>query len=458
MPRRSVVVSPEFASTFKELRERRGVSLRRLGQQVHCSHGFLWDLEAGKKQPSVSVAVLLDAALGGDGALSAMVHEVSADSGGQLVRCDSGDSPMGPGLEFAPDWRQGIAVAVELWQGDMQRRNVLRAAGFSALAFVTPAMRWLLSPMDEHPSGHGDRLIGEPDIEMIKRITATYRTLDNQFGGGHVRESIVRFLDGEVAAMLRGRYDATTGRALLSAAAETTQLAGWASYDLGMNGLAQRYMIQALRLAAGAGDRALGAEILAAMSHQAAYLRASTHAVDLARAAGRVAAEAGIKAIEAESAVLEAQGHASGGDEAACAKALDRAERAFDKADRSSAPQWIGYFDESYLAAKFGHCFAALGRGDLAQRFAERSLDMDGRHYARGKQFNLALLATAHVQAGDPEQASMVGMQAVDAAEGLDSMRARDYLADLSNRLAKHIGQPDVRAFVDRARPVLRAV
>ncbi|WP_120316715.1 hypothetical protein [Catellatospora citrea] len=335
---------------------------------------------------------------------------------------------------------------------------MLRAVGFSATAFMAPAMRWLVSPMDERPSGDGDRLIGEPDVETVKRITATYRTLDNQFGGGHVRESIVRFLQGEVAAMLQGRYDANTGRALLSAAAEATQLAGWASYDIGMNGLAQRYMIQALRLAYGAGDRALGAEILAAMSHQAAYLNASAHAVDLARAAGRVAAEAGIKAIEAESAVLEAQGLASGGDEAACAKALDRAERAFDKADRTSAPQWIGYFDESYLAAKFGHCFAALGRGDLARRFAERSLDMDGQHYARGKQFNLALLATAHAQAGDLDQASAVGLQTVDAAEGLDSMRARDYLGELSDRLAKHVGLPAVREFTERARPVLPAV
>ena len=76
--------------------------------------------------------------------------------------------------------------------------------------------------------------------------------------------------------MINGRYDAATGRRLLSAVAETTQLAGWASYDAGMHGLAQRYLIQALRLAAGAGDRALGAEVLAAMSHQAAYLHASS--------------------------------------------------------------------------------------------------------------------------------------------------------------------------------------
>ncbi|WP_442791570.1 hypothetical protein [Micromonospora sp. NBC_01813] len=41
--------------------------------------------------------------------------------------------------------------------------------------------------------------------------------------------------------------------------------------------------------------------------------------------------------------------------------ALDRAERAFDRADNTSNPQWIGYFDEANLSAKFGHCFAALG-------------------------------------------------------------------------------------------------
>jgi hypothetical protein len=104
---------------------------------------------------------------------------------------------------------------------------------------------------------------------------------------------------------------------------------------------------------------------------------------------------------------------------------------------------------------KFGHCFTALGRGDLAQRFAARSLDMDGRHYARGRQFNLALLAVAHAQAGDPEQASAIGMQAAEASEGLRSERARNYLADLASRLAPHAGLPAVRTFTERVRPVL---
>jgi len=118
-------------------------------------------------------------------------------------------------------------------------------------------MRWLISPLDERPCGNGERLVGEPDVETIRRVTEVYRTLDNRYGGGHVRDSVVRFLDREVAELLRGRYDSRTGAALFSAAAEATQLAGWASYDMGLHGLAQRYLVQALRFAAGAGDRAL---------------------------------------------------------------------------------------------------------------------------------------------------------------------------------------------------------
>ena len=126
----------------------------------------------------------------------------------------------------------------------MQRRNLLRQVGFSATAFLPAAMRWLMSSLDERPAGNGERLIGAADIETVRRMTSTYRTLDNQFGGGHIRDSLVRFLNADVTELINGRYDAATGRQLLSAVAETTQLAGWASYDAGMHGLAQRYLIQ----------------------------------------------------------------------------------------------------------------------------------------------------------------------------------------------------------------------
>jgi transcriptional regulator with XRE-family HTH domain len=444
-----VQVHPQFRHRLREFRTAAGLSLRALGQLVSYSHSYLWDLEAGNKLPTPQTAARLDAALAAGGNLATLVTlratptpELSAPSADR-------------GLEFPSDWRQGVDAATELWRWSLLRRELLRGVAFTAATFLPPAVRWLTATLDDAPTGCGDRPVGSEQIDGIRQVTATLRGLDNHYGGRHIHGTVVRYLHAEVSPLLRnGRYDRATGAGLFSAAAEMTQLAGWSAYDSGLHALAQRYMIQALRLAMTAADRPLGAEVLAAMSHQAAYLRSSAEAVDLARAASRVAADAGVAAIQAEAAVLEAQGHAAAGDEAACATALDRAEKTLDRADRGGDPQWIRYFDEAYLAAKFGHCFTALDRGDLAARFAERSLAMDSR-YVRGRQFNLALLATARVQAGEVEEAARVGVDAVAAAEGMESARAVDYIADLANRLAPHAGLPAVNDFAEQARMVL---
>lgn len=229
-----------------------------------------------------------------------------------------------------------------------------------------------------------------------------------------------------------------------------TQLAGWMTYDAGQYGLAQRYLTGALRLAMAAGDRPLGGEILAAMSHQCTYLGHGGTGVDLARVAGRTARRAGVTALVAETAVLEAHGHANQGDERACTVALGQAEHALDRADRSADPAFISYFDEAYLAAKFGHCFRELGKPRQATRFARRSLQMDGS-YVRGKMFNLALLATAHAQAGAIEDACYIGGQALDIAVQLQSARAIGYINRLRRELSTHARAPIVRAFETRA-------
>jgi transcriptional regulator with XRE-family HTH domain len=441
---RQTVVDAQFGLRMREMRQARGLSLRALASRALSNKSQLQAFEVGKEWPTTDTARRIDEALGANGELATLV----------IVQ----DRPRATavGLEYASDWTRAISVAADLWRGDLRHHGRARRSSFDASVFVAPAMRWLTASFDERPCGSGSRPVDEPDVETIRRATTLFRSLDNKYGGGHIRDMVVRFLDAEVAPLLRdGRFNESIGSALLSATAELTQLAGWASYDAGLQGLGQRYLIQALRLAMIAGDRPLGAEIVAAMSHQAAYLKASAEAVDLARASARIAVDAGVGAIAAEAAVLEAQGLALRGEESASAAALDRAERTLDRADRDRDPQWIRYFDEAYLSARFGHCFAALERGDLARRFAARSLDMDGR-YVRGRQFNLALLAKAHVQAGEIEEAATVGVEAVEVAEGLKSARSVDYLRDLADRLAPHVGLPVVNDFVLRARPLIR--
>jgi hypothetical protein len=348
------------------------------------------------------------------------------------------------GQEFNHTWQEGISTVTALWRGDVERRRFLLDSTFAIGAGSAGALRWLTLPLEGRPEGRGSRRVGMDDIAAIREVTRSFGELDNRFGGGRVRPAVVKYLDTAVAPLLSdGSYAENTGKALASAAAELTRLAGWMAYDLEQHGLAQRYLIQALRLARGAGDHGLGGEILAGMSHQAIYIGQPAHALDLARAAQLSARRAGVFALLAETHVLEAHAHAALDDRAACASSLHEAELSFDRRRAGHEPDWISYFDEAYLSAKFAHCFRDLGDGPGAVRHARRSLEMDGR-YVRGRMFNLSLLSAGLLASGELEEACSVAVEALELAKGLESARTRSYVADLRRRLDPHAAERPV--------------
>jgi hypothetical protein len=261
------------------------------------------------------------------------------------------------GLRFSPSWRDAIDTVTALWRNDVERRQFIIGSVFSAGAYATSAIRWLTAPsakiaLPPRPA----RQVGQADIETIREVTRTFLRLDNLFGGGRARPTVVRYLHDEVAPLLReGRYSERAGRDLFCAAAELTRLAGWMAYDLEQHGLAQRYLIQALRLAQEADDHALGGEILAGMSHQAVYIGRADDALDLARAAHDSAVKAGLPALMAESLIMQAHALAASNEPASCSKMLYAAEQAFGRARPGNTPAWLQYFDEAYMAVKFGH-------------------------------------------------------------------------------------------------------
>ena len=230
------------------------------------------------------------------------------------------------------------------------------------------------------------------------------------------------------------------------AAAELTQLAGWMAADVGENQSASRLMKQSLELCRVVENHALAAEILAGMSHQAAFVGLGRNAVLLAQEAGGEAARSGIGSLAAECSVMEAHGYAIQLDGPATMRALTEAERQFTAAHRGDDPTWLAYFDEAYMAAKFAHCFRALGRSREGANFAERSLQMsDG--YARGRVFNLALLATLHAGQGEVERACTVGAGAVELGSEIRSIRTGVYLAELRRRLQPYADTASVREY-----------
>lgn len=382
--------------------------------------------ENGHRSPNAFYRRLLEQVFG----LSA------AELGLTTERADVNDT-----LDVGTTWEESAHRATHLWREDMNRRELLKSTGFAAAAFVgPPVVKALVSKVPAEPSRAGaGRSVGERDVQVIRDMISNFGGIDNQHGGGTIRRAAVGYLSNEVGPLLTaGRFAPAAGRSLFAASAELTLLVGWMSHDVGAHALGQRYLIQALGLARSANDDALISEIMAAMSHQAIFLKDGHTAIDLARAANQIAQRRGISTLSAEAHVMEAHGHATNGDAASCAHSLSAAEKALDTADRTSDPGWIGYFDESYLAAKFGHCFVALGESANAVRFAERSLQMDTRRYARGYAFNLSLLAHAHAHGGEVEQACAVGEQAVTASTGLQSSRAVTYVQRLRRALPDH--------------------
>ncbi|MEU8024197.1 helix-turn-helix domain-containing protein [Micromonospora haikouensis] len=442
----TALAARDIGGLFRWITSLTGASQSRIGAAVGLEQGYVSRIMAGRKVTSIDVLERI-----ADGC---RMPDQARTTMGLAPR--QATPPTDPGRRVPGEpplqrtWRDDVRSAAELWRGDVNRRDVLRQVAFSSAGYTLPALRWFTAPDPAPVTQPGRNTVGQPEIDTIRAMTATYRQLDNQYGGGHARDTVARYLHQEVTPLLTdGRYNHPTGQRLLSAAAELAQLAGWQAYDTAEHGIAQRYLTLALDFAHAAGDDGLGAEILAAMSHQATYLGYTATGLDLARAAGQTARRAGFPVLTAEAHVMEAHALAKANDERACAAALHQAEQALDRADRSSDPQWLSYFDEAYLSAKFGHCFHALGRNAHAERFAARSLRMDNR-YVRGRAFNLALLASVHAQQGEPDRACAIGAEALTLTAQLRSARAVRYLRDLQAQLAPHRRLPAVRHFTGR--------
>ncbi|MFB7917584.1 regulator [Streptomyces sp. NPDC056061] len=298
--------------------------------------------------------------------------------------------------------------------------------------------------------GPGQR-VGGGDVAALRSVGELFRTLDHTYGGGHARQALVRYLEHETEPMLRGTYGEATGRRLFSAAADLTRLAGWTSYDIAAHGLAQRYFVQALRLAQAAGDRAYGSYVLITMSRQAVYLGHGREAVQLARVAQQGIGSSAPPVVQALLHSVEARGHGVLGDARSCTASLARAEHALAVArPGDEAPYWARYFDEAQLADEFGHCHRDLQQHRAAAQHAERSLQLRAPAYARSRLFCRVVLACARLGLGELDQACALGAEAAQQAMEMRSARAAEYVRDFERRLEPYRDAAAVRGYRER--------
>lgn len=174
------------------------------------------------------------------------------------------------GLAFPRDVGDAVRSATELWRLDLAGRRDFLAGSFAVTAYATPASRWLITPADGSVARNGSEpsaiRVGHSDVAKLREAAEDARRWDSKYGGGDWRSGMVpECLRVEAAPLLLGAYSDEVGRCLFGATAELTRLAGWMAFDTGQQEAAQRYYIQALRLARAAADVPLGGYVLASM-------------------------------------------------------------------------------------------------------------------------------------------------------------------------------------------------
>ncbi|MFF0551947.1 sporulation protein [Streptomyces sp. NPDC004311] len=313
-------------------------------------------------------------------------------------------------------------------------------------------------PGTETPRDHGQR-VGHSDVTKLREAAEDARRWDSKYGGGDWRSSMVpECLRVDAAPLLLGSYTDEVGRALFGATAELTRLAGWMAFDTGQQEAAQRYYIQALRLARAAADVPLGGYVLASMSLQATYRDFPDEGVDLAQAA--VERNRGLATSRTMSffRLVEARAHAKAGDSAAAGAALRASEGWLERARAGDPdPTWLGFYSYDRFAADAAECYRDLKLPRQVRRFTEQALSRPTEEYVRSHGLRLVVSAVAELESGNLDAACAAGTRAVEVAGRISSARTTEYVRDLLHRLEPYGDEPRVAELRERARPLLVA-
>ncbi|WP_329554158.1 XRE family transcriptional regulator [Streptomyces sp. NBC_00696] len=293
--------------------------------------------------------------------------------------------------------------------------------------------------------------IGRKVPERLRRRTAQLRRLDDVLGGGDTYRVYVGEFQATKGLLREGSYSEETRRELLSVLAEQAQQAGWAAFDGGRHAVARGLYEDSYKAASEAGDSALAGNALAFLAYQTATGDRSA-GVDIAERSCRTAgpdAPAGVSALLYE---RLAWAYAVAGNAGESEKALAAAEEALGEKDQNSQPDWVAWVDGNELQIMTGRCWAELRRPLRAVPALEKALSQYDETHARDKSLYLSWLADAYVTSGEIEQAAIATGRALELAVGVASVRPRERMAAVMQRLAVHRAVPAVAEVLEMAR------
>lgn len=362
------------------------------------------------------------------------------------------------GLVYATSIPATVEAVAELGRSDMERRQFLTGALFSVAASIAPSRDWLVATLDETAQAHGK--VSSAQVDAIRKTFGVFQELDVMRGGGYARTQLAAYLEQTVVPLLRSNDPETaSGRELYAAASEQLYLLGWMAFDNGEHAIAQRYLIQSLRLAEAAKNVELGAHILAGLSDQATLTGNPDHGVQLARTGIAGLSRGSSAACLADLKALQARAEAAMGDAEAAARSLHQSQQAFDQVNSDNEPEWARFIDVAYLNGEYAHTFRDLERPVEATTFAMLSAN-DAARQQRARRGSLANAAMARAALSDHDlaAATTAGLTAVKLAATVKSSRSSEAVHDLRERFEAHRNSPHVQGFFEESDVLMPAL
>jgi hypothetical protein len=261
-----------FGQELRTWYERRGVSLRRLGDLIPCGFALIHRAAQGKDWPAPWFVVRADWCLGADGRLiEAFVdcwlrEELERPPGGEETRPATRHhsdhrlllDPEEVAIRVA-DLSVRIAAAVASWTPEMKRRAFLRWSGFGAASLPVAIADGGLEGMEHLVLGteHGGRA-ETVAAEQCREVIGMCRRLDDMGMSAAVLQVGRRTL-ARVDDLLRDCTSAAARRPLTLLAGELSQIVGYAAAGLHDGETAKWFTDRAIAAADEAGSADLHA-------------------------------------------------------------------------------------------------------------------------------------------------------------------------------------------------------
>jgi hypothetical protein len=241
---------------------------------------------------------------------------------------------------------------------------------------------------------------------------------------------------------------------LFSAVGCLAHTAGFMAFDAYAHEDADRMYRFALNCAEEAGDWHLRAKVLACLSRQATWCGNPDHGVTftelaLVRSDRLTATERSMLHTDRSRALARL------GRVQDALAAVGLADEEFSHSRPANDPATVHYFDAGVHAGETGRALwdVAVHQGQFLAEARHRlstAATAKGEKFVRGRVMDQIKIASLVMVTGDPDEAVMIGMGALDVASIIRSHRMADFLRELRHLSGVHKQHPGVAELIHR--------